>query len=80
MRYLRLPEHSGEFVRLKGGYSKYHKWCEDNLDVRRTWVMGGNKDEQGSCLVRTPRQKEVKVNRNDRCPCGSGKKYKKCCM
>jgi len=23
---------------------------------------------------------EEKVNRNDPCPCGSGKKYKKCCM
>ena len=23
---------------------------------------------------------EAKVNRNDPCPCGSGKKYKKCCM
>jgi len=22
---------------------------------------------------------EVKVGRNDACPCGSGKKYKKCC-
>ena len=23
---------------------------------------------------------EEKVGRNDPCPCGSGKKYKKCCM
>src|ERR1700730_15276329 len=22
----------------------------------------------------------MKINRNDLCPCGSGKKYKKCCM
>ncbi|TET60949.1 MAG: hypothetical protein E3J47_06135, partial [Candidatus Stahlbacteria bacterium] len=22
---------------------------------------------------------EIKVGRNDPCPCGSGKKYKKCC-
>ncbi len=26
-----------------------------------------------------PRRVEVKVGRNDLCPCGSGKKYKKCC-
>jgi predicted aspartyl protease len=25
-----------------------------------------------------PVEKEVKVGRNDKCPCGSGKKYKKC--
>lgn len=32
---------------------------------------------------REPRQQEVvkkkKVGRNEPCPCGSGKKYKKCC-
>lgn len=28
----------------------------------------------------TPIRIEAKVNRNDPCPCGSGKKYKKCCM
>jgi preprotein translocase subunit SecA len=27
-----------------------------------------------------PRVNVVKVGRNDPCPCGSGKKYKKCCM
>ncbi|SES05464.1 SEC-C motif-containing protein [Salipaludibacillus aurantiacus] len=26
------------------------------------------------------RRKEIKVGRNEPCPCGSGKKYKKCCM
>ena len=24
-------------------------------------------------------RKEPKIGRNDKCPCGSGKKYKKCC-
>ncbi len=28
---------------------------------------------------RTRRREETKVGRNDPCPCGSGKKYKKCC-
>ncbi len=28
---------------------------------------------------KTPVRKAVKVGRNDPCPCGSGKKYKKCC-
>jgi len=27
----------------------------------------------------TPRQKVAKAGRNDPCPCGSGKKFKKCC-
>jgi len=29
----------------------------------------------------TPRQKKrMKIGRNDPCPCGSGKKFKKCCL
>lgn len=30
-------------------------------------------------LVQAPVRNESKVGRNDPCPCGSGKKYKKCC-
>jgi preprotein translocase subunit SecA len=29
--------------------------------------------------ARQPVRKSEKVGRNDPCPCGSGKKYKKCC-
>ena len=29
--------------------------------------------------AKKPVKKEGKVGRNDPCPCGSGKKYKKCC-
>lgn len=36
-------------------------------------VLGGGEQE------RTPIKKKGKVGRNDPCPCGSGKKYKKCC-
>ena len=25
-------------------------------------------------------REDVRIGRNDPCPCGSGKKYKKCCM
>ena len=33
----------------------------------------------GKMPTRAPVKKAVKVGRNDPCPCGSGKKYKKCC-
>ncbi len=33
------------------------------------------KDQKESTTIR----KEKKIGRNDPCPCGSGKKYKKCC-
>lgn len=33
------------------------------------------KEQKGSTTIRKPK----KIGRNDPCPCGSGKKYKKCC-
>jgi uncharacterized protein YecA (UPF0149 family) len=30
--------------------------------------------------VRPIKRDEPKINRNEPCPCGSGKKYKKCCL
>jgi uncharacterized protein YecA (UPF0149 family) len=35
--------------------------------------------QKGDDLPLAPVQNEMKVGRNDPCPCGSGKKYKKCC-
>jgi len=35
--------------------------------------------QQEARRIETYRRKEQKVGRNDPCPCGSGKKYKKCC-
>jgi preprotein translocase subunit SecA len=32
----------------------------------------------GDDVVKTVKRDEPKVGRNDPCPCGSGKKYKKC--
>jgi len=31
-------------------------------------------------LLEPPAQETPKIGRNSPCPCGSGKKYKKCCM
>ncbi len=51
-------------------------------DVKREQVakvtsenVGGG-DSKGKTVVKT---KSQKIGRNDPCPCGSGKKYKKCC-
>lgn len=40
---------------------------------------GGSSSSDGSIGQQTVVNKEPKVGRNDPCPCGSGKKYKKCC-
>ncbi len=46
-------------------------------------VMNTSHGEGGSSPKRsqnTALSRKIKVGRNDTCPCGSGKKYKKCCM
>jgi uncharacterized protein YecA (UPF0149 family) len=39
-------------------------------------------EEEGETMTREPEQatRLIKVGRNDPCPCGSGMKYKKCCL
>ena len=42
--------------------------------------QGLSDQEPESGVSHSPyRRDEIKVGRNDPCPCGSGKKYKKCC-
>ena len=65
---LAVPEH----------YSRKQKRELSNLSTNRP--AGGSTGllAAGGDTVQAPRRVE-KVGRNDECPCGSGKKYKKCC-
>ena len=36
--------------------------------------------QQGKGKIETIRNREIKVGRNEPCPCGSGKKFKACCL
>lgn len=50
--------------------------------IKKPMPMEGAKNLQGgddSKAEAEPVKKDEKVGRNDPCPCGSGKKYKKCC-
>jgi preprotein translocase subunit SecA len=54
------------------------------LDASRSAAPSGTgprRESQGGvdAAVKTVRRTAEKVGRNDPCPCGSGKKYKKCC-
>jgi uncharacterized protein len=43
------------------------------------YFRANHKAKADSALRREPRLNPSKVGRNDPCPCGSGKKYKRCC-
>ncbi|MBQ4317400.1 MAG: preprotein translocase subunit SecA [Clostridia bacterium] len=50
--------------------------------IERKQVLNGAasmRSENGEKVKPTPVKREQKVGPNDPCPCGSGKKYKKCC-
>jgi hypothetical protein len=65
---------------------------ESDFDIPKLWIDEIREDEELNTLFKQ-RHKQVredfnerlllgfgkKIGRNDACPCGSGKKYKKCC-
>ncbi len=57
---------------------------EDTVAEMRWWACFKDDAEASANLsptmLRQPVVKGKKIGRNDPCPCGSGKKYKKCCL
>ncbi len=66
--------------------AKEQEATEMKMQRKQTFVMsrgelvqgGGGKTEDGKGI--TVRRDGKKVGRNDPCPCGSGRKYKRCCL
>ena len=67
-----------EFVahyRERGERRRHHELARFRRDTDGAWVyVDGEAPETGTVRHEGPR-----VGRNDPCPCGSGRKYKKCC-
>jgi uncharacterized protein YecA (UPF0149 family) len=64
----------------------YRKMIEDGIDINnenevQKWAEKNAHLFQNNDApkVETYRREQPKIGRNDPCPCGSGKKYKKCC-
>lgn len=67
-------------VEFRALYTTAGKFC--NHHERATFVRenGEWKFADGEFVKETPVRRETeRIGRNDPCPCGSGKKYKKCC-
>ena len=86
--------HGLEIVRTEGGgkddtmgvvefralYSVNGEFCNHHEVSTFVKEEGVWKFSDGELVGETPiRREEPKLGRNDPCPCGSGKKYKKCC-
>ena len=66
-----------EFSARFSSEGKEHEHVETAIFGREDnkWVYMGQVPEKGQPV----RREQPKVGRNDPCPCGSGKKFKKCC-
>ncbi|MGL4344232.1 MAG: SEC-C metal-binding domain-containing protein, partial [Cellulosilyticaceae bacterium] len=58
----------------------FHVRIAVNREIKRERVAQPiATNHQDTSMGPQPKVKQEKPNRNDACPCGSGKKYKQCC-
>ena len=72
-RFIQTPDGEAGLNYLCAGYKRFFKYCQPFVsELAAVW-------RQGIPERQTP-PVQAKIGRNDPCPCGSGLKYKKCCM
>ncbi len=57
-----------------------HEEAPSTTEIARQQQQAIDASEGGNQKIEPIRNRTPKVGRNDPCPCGSGKKYKNCCM
>ena len=53
---------------------------EENIEKKLDHVLSNRKLRRNMGIKLSPRELLPKIGRNEPCPCGSGKKFKKCCI
>ncbi|MEA4816876.1 MAG: SEC-C metal-binding domain-containing protein [Lachnospiraceae bacterium] len=70
-------------IDFKKLYMKMVEYKAEHLYTLKEWDGIFDKDEQKALFKEQKKSRTLvkgeKIGRNDPCPCGSGKKYKKCC-
>jgi uncharacterized protein len=79
-RILRTPDGEAGLNYLCAGYKRFFTHCKPFLEELSALQPGQitQKPAPSHSTMRT--QPRPRIGRNDPCPCGSGKKYKRCCM
>jgi len=80
-RVIPAPDGAAGLNYLCAGYKKFFSYCRDYTRQMAALRFAGQPVDG---MMRLLREKEAGARpvagRNDPCPCGSGRKYKKCCM
>jgi len=79
-RFLKSPDGEAGLNYLCAGYKRFFTHCQPFVsEVAAQWDQQ-NLSQQMPKAPATDARKSPKPGRNDPCPCGSGLKYKKCCL
>jgi serine-type anaerobic sulfatase-maturating enzyme len=80
-RIIRTPDGEAGLNYLCAGYQRFFNHCRPYTMRMAELRWAGHPPETLMEELRTASDKAPpKVGRNDPCPCGSGRKYKKCCL
>ena len=59
---------------------RLRRWQELNKGTAKGSKTEIESESKEKATVKVPSVRSGKVGRNEACPCGSGQKYKKCCL
>jgi uncharacterized protein len=79
-RFLRTADGEEGLNYLCAGYKRFFTYCRPFVaELSALWQREHPKDQKLPAQDEAP-EISAKTGRNDPCPCGSGRKYKKCCL
>lgn len=76
----RLKKQAWTFYEPEAIVARRQRWKEEDERARAREAMSLPDDDEPYYFEEPYVRQEPKTGRNDPCPCGSGKKYKKCCL
>ena len=79
-RFLRTPDGEPGLNYLCAGYRRFFSHCQPFVAAIADLWRRQTREQQMPQTRATGTRATPKTGRNAPCPCGSGKKYKKCCM
>ena len=79
-RFISTPDGESGLNYLCAGYKKFFRHINPYMQTMANLLRHQRPAAEIMQMLADEERKPQQVGRNDLCPCGSGKKYKKCCL